>query len=312
MRHVCPKDVKKMLFKKARSAYWKKWAAKHEYEELEEDAWIFQGQVGVCSQDVQNIFLKQSGVVCLKTCAAKQECEELKDGVWPEPVHAMLRRKTNEPSTDKHGHVMRKLFVEGGWVQKTLYDIRCSDWSDEKKCRGCNEEEGGLYFCPSWRGVRDQIPEGFGEMGTQSENVEGRLDVAKRNHVVPTERRQLEQHPLVCPPVGFGKSTNSWSMSAEDFRDLVSTGSYLLGEGCNKEENTEKHRLHHCPCWKEIRSQIPGTLMKWEQRARTSEKDWKWQRRITTHALSEKPIGKEPPNSAKMGVRKAQKLGLPS
>ena len=24
---------------------------------------------------------------------------------------------------------------------------------------------------------------------------------------------------------------------------------------CNKEEGTEKHRLYHCPCWKEI--QIP-------------------------------------------------------
>ena len=34
MRLVCPKDVKKMLVQTARSVYWKKWAAKHEYEEL--------------------------------------------------------------------------------------------------------------------------------------------------------------------------------------------------------------------------------------------------------------------------------------
>ena len=27
MRYICPKDVKKMLFKQARSAYRKKWAA---------------------------------------------------------------------------------------------------------------------------------------------------------------------------------------------------------------------------------------------------------------------------------------------
>ena len=27
--------------------------------------------------------------------------------------------------------------------------------------------------------------------------------------------------------------------------------------GCNKEEFTEKHRLYHCPCWKEVRNQIP-------------------------------------------------------
>ena len=30
MRFVCPKDVKKMLVQRARSVYWKKWAAKHE------------------------------------------------------------------------------------------------------------------------------------------------------------------------------------------------------------------------------------------------------------------------------------------
>ena len=33
--------------------------------------------------------------------------------------------------------VMRKLVVEGGLVQKRLYDI---GWSDEKKRRGCNKE----------------------------------------------------------------------------------------------------------------------------------------------------------------------------
>ena len=40
MRHVCPRDVKKMLVQRARSVYWKKWAAKHELEELKEGAWI--------------------------------------------------------------------------------------------------------------------------------------------------------------------------------------------------------------------------------------------------------------------------------
>ena len=33
MRCVCPEDVKKMLLQQARTVYWKKWAAKHEYEE---------------------------------------------------------------------------------------------------------------------------------------------------------------------------------------------------------------------------------------------------------------------------------------
>ena len=38
MRYVCPKDVKKMLVHRARSVYWEKWAAKHQYEELEESS----------------------------------------------------------------------------------------------------------------------------------------------------------------------------------------------------------------------------------------------------------------------------------
>ena len=40
MRYVCPRDVKKMLVQGARSVYWKKWAAKHEQEELNEGARI--------------------------------------------------------------------------------------------------------------------------------------------------------------------------------------------------------------------------------------------------------------------------------
>ena len=36
MRYVCPRDVKKMLVQQARSVRWKKWAAKHENEELKE------------------------------------------------------------------------------------------------------------------------------------------------------------------------------------------------------------------------------------------------------------------------------------
>ena len=40
MRYVCPKDVKKMLLQQARTVYWKKWAAKHEYEELMAGIWL--------------------------------------------------------------------------------------------------------------------------------------------------------------------------------------------------------------------------------------------------------------------------------
>ena len=37
---VSSQDVKKVLLKQARMVYWKKWAAKHEYEELKEGLWL--------------------------------------------------------------------------------------------------------------------------------------------------------------------------------------------------------------------------------------------------------------------------------
>ena len=40
MRHVCPKDVQKMHLQRARTVYGRKWAAKHEYEEMKEGVWL--------------------------------------------------------------------------------------------------------------------------------------------------------------------------------------------------------------------------------------------------------------------------------
>ena len=41
MRFVCPKDVEKDAGAEgARSVYWKKWAEKHEHEELKEEVWL--------------------------------------------------------------------------------------------------------------------------------------------------------------------------------------------------------------------------------------------------------------------------------
>ena len=38
-------------------------------------------------------------------------------------------------------------------------------------------------------------------------------------------------------------------------------------------------------------NQIPEGLGKWKQRAKTSKEDWKWQRGITSHTLSEVKLG---------------------
>ena len=68
---------------------------------------------------------------------------------------ALLRKKTKEEWTEKHRHVVRKLFLEGGWVQKRVFDI---GWSDESKCQARHTEEGTekqrLYHCPEWHEIR--------------------------------------------------------------------------------------------------------------------------------------------------------------
>ena len=99
--------------------YWKKWAAKHEYEEVKEEAWL------------------EAGL-------------------------ALLRKKVRENWTEKHRNVARKIFWEGGWTQKRLFDI---GWSDISQCQSCQMEEGTekhrLYYCPEWHADGRSIPEGF-------------------------------------------------------------------------------------------------------------------------------------------------------
>ena len=55
---------------------------------------------------------------------------------------------------------------------------------------------------------------------------------------------------------------------------------------CQTEEGTEKQRLYHCPKWDEVRREIPEAFRRMEQKARTSN-DWKWQRGIVVHPLSD-------------------------
>ena len=96
MRFVCPRDIEKMLVQRARSVFLKKWAAKHEHEELKEEVWL-------------------------------------------EPALALLRKKVREDWAEKHRNVARKIFLEGGWAQKRLFDI---GWSDVSQCQACHVEEG--------------------------------------------------------------------------------------------------------------------------------------------------------------------------
>ena len=67
------------------------------------------------------------------------------------------------------------------------------------------------------------------------------------------------------------------------------------------EEGTEKHRLYHCPEWYEVRLEIPEAFRKLEQ-ARTSKKEWKWQRGIVVYRLSESQWNRGHFSMRKLGV----------
>ena len=127
-----------------------------------------------------------------KKWAAKHELEELKEGAWIDPAPVLMRKKAKGVWTEKHRNVARKIFLEGGWTQKRLFDI---GWSDISQCQACQMVEG-----------------------------------------------------------------------------------------------TEKHRLYRCPEWHAMRADIPESVRVWEQKAKTSKKEWKWQRGIVAHFLIESRV----------------------
>ena len=56
-------------------------------------------------------------------------------------------------------------------------------------------------------------------------------------------------------------------------------------QACQMEEGTAKHRLCHCPEWLSVRRGLPEAFRKWEQKAKTSKKESKWQRGIVEKLL---------------------------
>ena len=83
-------------------------------------------------------------------------------------------------------------------------------------------------------------------------------------------------------------------------------------QACHNEEGTEKHTLCPCPEWQGIRSQIPETSRKWRQKAKTSTKEWKWQRGIVAHPLSESQWNRGYVSMKKLESEKRKNWGLPA
>ena len=156
--------------------------------------------------------------------AAKHECLELKEGAWLEPGLALLRKKVRENWTEKHHNVARKIFLEGGWTPKRLFDI---DWSDVSQCQACKKEEGTeklrLYHCPEWYEVRREIPEVF-------RKLEQKATTSKKEW---KWQRGIVEHPPSGSQWKRGhfsmrewesEKHKSWSMPAEGFKVWLGSG----------------------------------------------------------------------------------------
>ena len=109
MRYVCPKDVKKMLLKQARSFYWKKWAAKHgnlvgacSSFAAQEDKGRLDGKASKCCEE--NIFRREiSAEQTLRSwLVGHQPMSSLPQGgrhrkAQALPLPRMVRSKTGVP-----------------------------------------------------------------------------------------------------------------------------------------------------------------------------------------------------------------------
>ena len=135
----------------------------------------------VCPKDVKKMLVQTARSLYWKKWAAKHENEGLKEGAWLQPGLALLRKKAKGVWTEKHRNVASKIFLEGGWTQKRLFDI---GWSDVSQCQACKTEEGTekAQALPLSRMARSQAGDSrsFQEVGAKSKNLKGGVEVAKR------------------------------------------------------------------------------------------------------------------------------------
>ena len=130
-------------------------------------------------------------------------------------------------SSLEHRNVARKMFLEGEWTQKRLFDVGRSDVS---QCQACQIEEGTekhrVYHCPEWYEVRREIPEAF-------RRLEQNARTSKNEWKWP---RGIVVHPLSESQWNRGhfgmrkwesEKHKSWCMAAEGFH--VATDGSLLG-----------------------------------------------------------------------------------
>ena len=141
----------------------------------------------------------------------------------------MLRKKTREGLSEKHRNVARKLVLEGGWVQKKLFDI---GRSDESECQACHKAEGTekhrFYHCAEWNKNRRTIPEAFSkwEQKARTSKEEWKW---QRGTVTHPRSESKWNRGHVSMIKWESEKHKRWRMPAEGFKGHVATDGSLLG-----------------------------------------------------------------------------------
>ena len=76
----------------------------------------------VCPKDVKKMLVQQAWSVYWKKWCSNARTRII-EGILLEPALTLLRKNRQEDWTEKHGNVARKPVLEGGWVQKKLFDV---------------------------------------------------------------------------------------------------------------------------------------------------------------------------------------------
>ena len=143
MRVVCPQDVKHVP-KRGRMVYWKRWAALHESEELNEAVWLepIEAMLRITTNEV-----------------------------WTDR-HANVTRKL----VVERGWLQKRLYDIGSSDEK-----KCRGFN---KAGGTGEAQIVSLTLPVLEGSQKPDPKRLGEMGAKDQDIKEILVVAKSDYVV--------------------------------------------------------------------------------------------------------------------------------
>ena len=144
------------------------------------------------------------------------------------------RKKTKEVWNEKHRNVARKLFLEGCWVQKRLFDIGRMKVNVKPVTRRHRKTQA----LPLPRMLRDhkRDPRSLQRIRTKSRNFKGRVEVPKRYRRATSKEKTMAQGSLRrSPKVGAcqHKASKVTLPRTALFWVKLQSGEHVAGQWCN-------------------------------------------------------------------------------